>query len=91
MRDINEGCGESLYIPDGEKKELKLMACIHFFSRCNCVHKNVFFMFADMNLSKFLMSHQIAVLFYWTLGDKHEQLDKKIVPSSHSHRLMLKM
>ena len=48
-------------------------------------------MFADMNLSKFLMSHQIAVLFYWTLGDKHEQLDKKIVPSSHSHRLMLKM
>ena len=47
--------------------------------------------FADMNLRKFLFSHQIAVLFYWTLGDTHEQLDKNIVPSSQSHCLMLKM
>ena len=38
--------------------------------------------FADMNLRKFLLSLPIAVLFYWTLGDTHEQLDKKIVPSS---------
>ena len=31
-------------------------------------------MFADMNLRKFLLSHQIVVLFYWTLGDTHEPL-----------------
>ena len=46
---------------------------------------------ADMNLRNFLLSHQIAVLFYWTLGETHEQLDKKIVPSSRSHCLMLNM
>ena len=39
---------------------------------------------ADTNLRKFLLSHQIAVLFYWTLGDTQEQLDEKIVPSSQS-------
>ena len=43
-----------------------------------------------MNLCNFLLSHQIAVLFYLTLGDTHEQLDEKIVPSSQS-RLILKM
>ena len=32
--------------------------------------------FADKNLCKFLLSYQIAALFYWTLGDTHEQLDK---------------
>ena len=36
--------------------------------------------FTDMNLRKFLLSHQIDVF----LGDTHEQLDKKIVPPSSS-------
>ena len=35
-----------------------------------------------MNLCNFLLSHQIAVLFYFTLGDTHEQLEEKTVPSS---------
>ena len=29
-----------------------------------------------MNLWKFLLSHQVAVLFYLTLGDTRAQLDK---------------
>ena len=36
--------------------------------------------FADINHCKFLL-YQIAVVFYWTLWDTHEQFHKKIVPS----------
>ena len=30
-------------------------------------------------IGKFVLSHQIAVLFYLTLGDTHAQSDKKII------------
>ena len=54
----------------------------------NCVHKSVLFLLIWTCASSYC--HQIAVLFYWTLGHKW-QLDKKTVPSSQSHCLMLKM
>ena len=60
--------------------KLKLMACIHSFP--DKIVSTKCLIFADFNLCKFLLSHQIAVLFYWTLGDTHEQVDKKIVPYS---------
>ena len=34
--------------------------------------------FPDMNLHKFLLLHQIAILLCLTPGDTHEQVDKKI-------------
>ena len=57
------------------------MACILFFFQMKLYTRNCLIL-ADMNLRNFLLSHQIAVLFYLTLGDTHEQLDEKIVPSS---------
>ena len=39
----------------------------------NCLY------FAGMNLYKFLLSHQVTIIFCLTPGDTHEQLDKKIV------------
>ena len=34
----------------------------------------------NLNLWKFLLSHQFAVFFYLTIGDTHAQLDKKNCP-----------
>ena len=77
-------CGESLYLPDREN----LPGHPRSDQKANGMHSFLFQMklcpqkcliLADMNLHEFLLLHQITVLFYWTLGDTHEQLDKKIV------------
>ena len=72
------------------KEEVSAMACIFFTSRWN-LSTSLGKVFADMNLYKFLLSHQITVHFYLTLGGT--QLDKKIVPSSQSSQgcFILKM
>ena len=70
------------------KMKASIMACIPFFQMKLCTQNCL--ILADMNLHNFLLSHQIAVLFYLTLGNTHKQLDKKIVPSSQSC-LILKM
>ena len=76
-----------MYLPDREnlpgypQSDQKMMANgMHsfLFQMKLCPQKCL--IFADMNLRKFLLSHQIAVLFYWTVGGTHKQLDKNIVP-----------
>ena len=75
---------------ENSENEASVTACIlSFSSRLNCVHfTGKLSYFADMNLRKSLLSHQIAIFFCLTLGDTREQVDKKIVPSFQGHFLI---
>ena len=84
-----EGCGESLYLSDGEnlagrtqsdQKMMEIKAMFSFlFQMKLCPQKCL--IFADM-LRKFLLSHQIALLDSWRHTSTIRQENCPLLPKS---------
>ena len=72
------------------KRWWKLKLCIHSFPAEIVSTKMSYFCWCEPAQVP-IVTPNCCPFSIWTLGDTHQQLDKKIVPYSQSHCLMLKM